>query len=232
MSTDNWHVFHRLRQRLKGPEASEPSGRTLPEALEALDEVMLACVSLAGFAMDDMTRDESWRFLLLGRRLERLSHLSVVIAHVLADPAPRRADALEWLLEAANSIVTFRARYRRAPELLPVLHLVMLDETNPHSVAFQLGELQAVLAHVAAELDVGHRRPELTLQLERLRSALREAPLDDLELESGDRLEAGCGRFVALLERCAQIASALSDEIHRRFFTHAATPAPVGVEPR
>ncbi|HVM69913.1 MAG TPA: circularly permuted type 2 ATP-grasp protein, partial [Gaiellaceae bacterium] len=132
MSTDNWHVYNGLTRRLPGKDA------TLGAALESLDEVMMACVSLAGFALDDMTRDESWQFLPLGRRIERLVHLAGVVKHVLALPAAARTDALEWLLEAANSIVTFRARYRRAPELLPVIHLVVLDDTNPHSVAFQL----------------------------------------------------------------------------------------------
>src|SRR4029079_537210 len=98
MSTDNWHVFNRLPHRLPGKDA------TLSSALESLDEVMMACVSLAGFAMDDMTRDESWQFLPLGRRLERLAHLARTVAHVLGLPAAAREDALEWLLEAANSI--------------------------------------------------------------------------------------------------------------------------------
>src|SRR5258706_5546066 len=40
MSTDNWHVFNRMQQRLPGPEAS------LGVALESLDETMMACVSL------------------------------------------------------------------------------------------------------------------------------------------------------------------------------------------
>jgi uncharacterized alpha-E superfamily protein len=145
MSTDNWHVFNRLRHRLPGKDAS------LGAALDSLDEIMMACVSLAGFAMDDMTRDESWLFLLLGRRLERLAQLAGVVAHVLGLPAARRTDALEWLLEAANSIVTYRARYRRAPELLPVLHLVVLDDTNPHSVAFQLRELPSILERIETE---------------------------------------------------------------------------------
>lgn len=222
MSTDNWHVFNRLPHRLPGKDA------TIAAALESLDEVMLACVSLAGFAVDDMTRDESWQFLLLGRRLERLAHLTGVVKHVLGLPAIERADALEWLLEAANSIVTFRARYRRAPELLPVIHLVVLDETNPHAVAFQLRELAITLVRTAAELggDVS------TEDLGPLIATLRTLPLVGFEPESGEVLEAACTNLVGVLERAEQIACAISDDLHRRFFTHAATPAPVGIRPR
>ncbi|MBX3217247.1 MAG: circularly permuted type 2 ATP-grasp protein [Labilithrix sp.] len=229
MSTDNWHVFNRLPQRLPGKDA------TLGAALESLDEIMMACVSLVGFAMDDMTRDESWQFLPLARRLERLAHLAGVIRHVLALPAPERADALDWLLEIANSIVTFRARYRRAPELLPVIHLVVLDESNPHAIAFQLRELAIGLVRTAAELggDPSSARGQGPAfpneDLGPLIATLRTLPLVGFELEAGDALEAACANLAAILERTEQLAYAISDDLQRRFFTHAATPAPVGI---
>ena len=217
MSTDNWHVMSRLPQRLPGLEA--PVGA----ALGALDEIMLACVSLAGFAMDDMTRDESWQFLLFGRRLERLAHAAGVVAHVLRLDPGARVAALEWLLEAANSIVTFRARYRRGPELLPVLHLVVFDASNPHSVAFQINELSVLLGRTTTEL--GREVPDV---LGPLVSAFRDSPLEGFEPESGDVLEAACADLAALLGRAEQAAFRLNDELQRRFFSHAGTPAPFG----
>jgi uncharacterized circularly permuted ATP-grasp superfamily protein/uncharacterized alpha-E superfamily protein len=220
MSTDNWHVFNRLPQRLPGVDAS------IGTALESLDEIMMACVSLAGFAMDDMTRDESWHFLLLGRRLERLAHLAGVIAQVLGLGPVERAASLEWLLEAANSIVTFRARYRRIPELLPVLHLVVFDETNPHAIAFQLREVAAILERIAIDAGGG----ALGDEMQSIALALRAAPLAGFEPESGGVLEAACADLAALLSRAERAAFALSDDVQRRFFTHAGTPAPLGVD--
>ncbi len=218
MSTDNWHVFNRLPQHLPGPQP------TVGAALESLDQIMLSCVSLAGFAMDDMTRDESWSFLLLGRRLERLAHLAGVVARVLGLTPTGRVDALEWLLETANSIVTFRARYRRAPELLPVLHLVVFDATNPHAVAFQLRELPQHLARTAAELGGA----VFGAALGPLADALRAFPLAGFEAESGAELKIACADLASLLERARSAAFGLSDELQRRFFTHAGTPAPLG----
>ena len=220
MSTDNWHLFHRLEQRLPGPDAS------LGFALESLDEIMMACVSLAGFAVDDMTRDESWQFLLLGRRLERLAHVAGVVAHVLGGAPSERTDALEWLLEATNSIVTFRARYRRSPELLPVLHLVIFDETNPHAVAFQVRDLSITLERTVAELggDVSAN------VLAPLAQELRDVSLEGFEPETGEILEAACADLAALLHRAERAAFGISDHLQRRFFTHAGTPAPVGIE--
>ena len=218
MSTDNWHVFNRMAQRLPGKRA------TLGSALASLDEVMLACVSLAGFAMDDMTRDESWQFLLIGRRLERLAHLSSLVAHVLLLDGEERVEALEWLLEAANSIVTFRARFRREPEILPVLHLVVFDETNPHSLAFQLRDLANTFAGTAKEL--GGEPPGDALVP--LAKALSRTSLDGFEGESGELLERACSDLSDLVWRIERASYAVSDELQRRFFSHAGTPAPLG----
>lgn len=220
MSTDNWHVLNRLPQRLPEKDAS------LGDALDALDEIMTSSVSLAGFALDDMTRDESWHFLLLGRRLERLAHLASVVAHVVELPASQRPDALEWLLEAANSIVTFRSRYRRAPELLPVVHLVVLDETNPHAVAFQIREIISGLARLATELGGEVSSAGLAAAL----TGLRAVPLAALEPETGPEVEDACRALAAALAHAERAAYSLSDELQRRFFSHAATPAPLGIE--
>jgi uncharacterized circularly permuted ATP-grasp superfamily protein/uncharacterized alpha-E superfamily protein len=226
MSTDNWHVFNRLPQRLPGGNA------TLGDALESLDEIMMACVSLAGFAMDDMTRDETWQFLLLGRRIERLAHLARIVASVLALPANARASALEWLLEAANSIVTFRARYRRAPELLPVLHLVVFEETNPHAIAFQLDEVGKTLARVVKELDADKAQSAPVDPMASLAEELARADLTGFEVEEGDALEAASASLSSLLARVERAAFGLSDDLQRRFFTYAGTPAPLGIKPQ
>ncbi|MBX3226450.1 MAG: circularly permuted type 2 ATP-grasp protein [Labilithrix sp.] len=218
MSTDNWHVLSRCVARL--PKRDAPLGA----ALDSLDEVMMTCVSLAGFAMDDMTRDESWQFLPLGRRLERLVHLSRMIASVLNLSAQERADSLEWLLEAANSIVTFRARYRRAPELLPVLHLIVLDETNPHAIAFQLRDLAITLVRTHAQLGGDMSGDDLG----GLIAALRNLPLSGFEPEKGEELEKACKHLASILERAERMAYAISDALQRRFFSHTGTQ-PIGI---
>lgn len=203
---------------------------------------MLSCVSLAGFAMDDMTRDESWRFLLLGRRVERLLHLSAVAGVVLGLPSEAREDSLEWLLEAANSIVTFRARYRTSPELLPVIHLVVLDTSNPHAVMFQLQDLLKNLEASSEELGTGMpdddlRRVELELARIDLTAfeaagasgSSRPPAGEPLGKAPQKTLEEACVALSDLLSEVRAAGFSLSDALHRRFFSHAGTPAPTGL---
>jgi uncharacterized circularly permuted ATP-grasp superfamily protein/uncharacterized alpha-E superfamily protein len=217
MSTDNWHVLWRLPDKLPG------KAPTVAAALESLDEVMLSCVSLAGFAMDDMTRDESWRFLLLGRRTERLAHLAGVVGAVLGLPASLREESLEWLLEAANSIVTYRALYRSAPELLPVLHLVVFDRTNPHSVVFQVHALLRNLEASAEELSAS--MPDADLR--RLAQAIASIDLASFDPEAGASIEPACAALAALLQEGQAAAFQLSEALHHQFFSHTRT-APRG----
>ena len=219
MSTDNWHVLGRLPQKLPGPRPS------IGEALESIDEIMVSCVSLAGFAMDDMTRDESWRFLLLGRRLERLAHLAGVSGAALAFSPAEREDSLEWLLEAANSIVTFRARYRRAPELLPVVDLVVLDPSNPHAVVFQLRDLLRNLDASAEELGT----PMPDSELRGLGLELTALDLAAASARGDEAIEEICRTLTGLLAEVRAAAFRLSDELQRRFFSHAGTPAVLGI---
>lgn len=211
LSSDNWHALNRLEQQLSEPVL------TTDQALSALDRVMQSCIALAGFAMDDMTRDEGWRFLILGRRIERLAGLAGLISVPMEAPAEARERMFEWMLEVANSIVTYRARYRRVPELLPVVHLLVFDTANPHAVGFQVEILQRYLARTAREL--GHPYPSLLID-----PLARRLEDFDLTRFEGDDCELAIRTLRTLLNEALDASGNLSDEVHRRFFTHTVRP--------
>jgi len=203
MSMDNWRTINVLvKDPIFGKEAS------LPEALNWLDRTITGLMTLSGFALDGMTRDDGWRFLSVGRRLERLAFqclaLQIAFQH-------GRASGLSWLLRLADSIVTYRSRYMARPEWLPVLDLVVLDSANPRSVRFQadgvfsyLKKLEDTYGNCGSEL----LRPGIEA-LEGL------DPAHDLQPES-DRLR-------DTVDMLRSTAFALSDGLSHRFFTHAQT---------
>jgi uncharacterized alpha-E superfamily protein len=57
-------------------------------------------------------------------------------------------DDLTLLLDIFDSTLTYRTRYRLAPQRAPVLDLLLLDETNPRSLAFQLEALSQHVEHL------------------------------------------------------------------------------------
>jgi uncharacterized alpha-E superfamily protein len=214
LSLDHWHSLNRLQREQQAALKKHP---TLPEAIAFLDRVLGISSSLTGFAMDNMTRDDGWRFLIIGRRLERLSFFSQAIAGFLRMEGARAPGCLEWLLELADSIITYRSRYSRLPELLPVLDLIVFDDSNPHGVVFQASVLARYLERMARELGASFDG-KLAEALERLRGFDLEK-FEHLQL-SQCRECAPCEELAALLDDLNWAAIQLSDWLGMRYFTH------------
>jgi uncharacterized alpha-E superfamily protein len=59
----------------------------------------------------------------------------------LSEATPGEHAVLEALLEIGDSAMTYRNRYATNLQVAPLLDLLVTDETNPRSVAFQLAAL-------------------------------------------------------------------------------------------
>jgi uncharacterized alpha-E superfamily protein len=202
MSADNWRTLNQL--------AADPifqRGAALPLALSWLDRAVTSMMTLSGFVLDGMTRGSGWRFLSIGRRLERLTHLCATLQVATTDGV---SHGLDWLLELNDSTGTYRSRYMVAPEWLPVLDMLMLDDTNPRSLAFQVKGL----ADYIAKLELGHGRFASDV-LAPAQAALRDLTPRDLHPESEVLAE--------VLDQLRKCAGSVSDELTLKFFSHAAS---------
>ena len=201
ISTDNWRTINVL---VKDPVVGRATA--LPDALDWLDRSITGLMTLSGFALDGMTRDDGWRFMSIGRRLERLAFqclaLQVAFQH-------GRADALTWLLRLADSTITYRSRYMARPEWLPLLDLLVLDSANPRSVRFQADGVHSYLRKL--EDTYGSCGSELLRPCIDALDGL--APERDLQPQN-DRLRDA-------IDSLRSTAFALSDGLSHRFFTHA-----------
>jgi uncharacterized circularly permuted ATP-grasp superfamily protein/uncharacterized alpha-E superfamily protein len=206
MSLDHWRTVQRLAH------VHEPAPPSLEAALAILDRVVPVCTALAGYAFDDMTRDDAWRFLAVGRQLERVAFLSSAAMQVLGLPDEDCDAVLGALLEIGNVSMTYRARYQRHPELLPVIDLIVLDELNPHSVCFLLAALGNHLHQIGTRL--GFRPVNDPGSLLKALRGFDLAEFEDLHMPQGEPL-------AALLAACERSAHGLSDELTQRFFIHA-----------
>ncbi len=95
----------------------------------------------SGLAMESMTRGLGWRFMDMGRRVERAMNQAVLIRIGLPHVCDDSRNTLQALLEVSDSLMTYRARYKSAFQLAPVLDLLLADESNPKSLAFQFSGL-------------------------------------------------------------------------------------------
>ena len=234
LSLDHWHSLNRLHDilRRQRPEASAPTDiATLPSTL---DRVLLACISLSGFAMDEMMRDSGWRFLILGRRIERLQCRSRIVAHFL-EACGGQPAGVDALLELADCAEAYRQRYLRTPDILPTLDLVVFDADNPHSVAFQTDMLLRYLDSLQREFAASPAGGYGIAAFRDAVAALNAFSLHDLETGrpgGGAMLQrcancAGCNELARLLRVVHDASATLSNRIAERFFTHVLPAARV-----
>jgi uncharacterized alpha-E superfamily protein len=104
-----------------------------------------------------MTRLAGWRFLELGRRIER-AILTGRLVRCFALPGAAEGS-LDLLLELADSQITYRQRYVMVAAPAPVIDLVMLDPNNPRSMAFQLDAIEAHLSALPGRGAAGRLSP-------------------------------------------------------------------------
>ena len=206
LSMDNWRLLNRLMQLFNRSTNARPD---LDDALELVDDSLVSLVAVGGLEMAHMTRDDGWRFLSLGRHLERLRFVATTVEDVARDPASADSVSLEWLLELSDSLLTYRVRHMQYPEWQSVVDLVVFDERHPRSARFQLAKLAK---HVRLLPDAN--LSELVGEIDSLLAACSAVDEEQGELfgqpRSIDHVLGGCDR----------LANRVSDALTLRYFSH------------
>ncbi len=141
LSLEAWRVLSHFRPGADWRRALVDSP---PEALlDLLEDGLGWLAAFNGLFHENMTRNKGWSFLDMGRRIERAGNMSEAILWLFSKPLQREEEAgrLFYILEVADSFITYRSRYRLDPMLALVLDLLLLDETNPRSLAYQLASI-------------------------------------------------------------------------------------------
>jgi len=141
-SPDAWRALNDLVAVIV---ARLPTGPSEDVMLERVERALRLISSFAGLAQENMTRLAGWRFLELGHRIERAITTCRFIQQFADMAGPD--SALDVLLELCDSQITYRQRYIMIAARAPVIDLVMLDPSNPRSVAYQFDR---IVEHLAA----------------------------------------------------------------------------------
>ncbi|MDI3272344.1 circularly permuted type 2 ATP-grasp protein [Pseudomonas sp. MDT1-16] len=214
LSRENWQALVELQREAMELETEEPD---FGELLDFLNRLVMSLAALSGFALDDMTRDEGWRFLMIGRRIERLQFLSASLAAFLRGAGTFDQAGLEWLLELGNSSITYRSRYLAVAQLIPVLDLLLLDEQNPHAVLFQLKLVTRTLKRLNDDFGAP-REVGLPQWVERL--AQFDLGCLDNPLFGAASVRAAIEGLADLLQEIADASGQVSDRLALRHFAH------------
>jgi uncharacterized circularly permuted ATP-grasp superfamily protein/uncharacterized alpha-E superfamily protein len=145
LSEDVWMVLADIGRALASLVAN-PDDQGL-QLTDASERVLSGLLALAGIATENMVRDPGWYMLDSGRGLERALQILALLRVTICRERPPDSDrqVLEAVLTAAESIVTFRRRYRTRSSVDAVIELLVIDPFNPRSVAYQLQRIRADL---------------------------------------------------------------------------------------
>ena len=159
---------------------------------------------LAGLTDATMSRDDAWRFLVIGRNLERVDMLARLLATGLR---PAEGDEVDWvvLLRSCSAHEAFLRTYRREVEPHLAAEFLLLDRLFPRSIFWAVSTAEAALA----ELDPHHARAgmadEARRVLGRVRTDLEFRRIEDLMADLEGQLRAvqagGSAASAALAER-------------------------------
>jgi uncharacterized circularly permuted ATP-grasp superfamily protein/uncharacterized alpha-E superfamily protein len=198
-SPDAWRALERLCAIV---DTALPDGPAESEISERVEMALRIVASFSGLAQENMSQLAGWRFLELGRRIERAIATCRFVEQFAATPV--LDGALEVLLELADSQITYRQRYVMVAARAPVVDLVMLDPNNPRSAAFQLDRIEAHLAALPRNTEGRLSAPQqVTAAAATVLRTTDAADIDD-----------------ALIAATTNALMRLSDAIATTYFTH------------
>jgi uncharacterized alpha-E superfamily protein len=222
LSSDTWRTIHALTTG----DGAETQHQFASGAVRSyLDTQIRRAASLSGLSAENMTRGSNWLFLDIGRRIERALHGAWLVHHMLSSHDDDLAH-IQHALEIADSTMTYRYRYLNVFQVPPAVDLLVLDPTNPRSVAFQI---MTILRHTQSlpKFTPAQRKNVTKAVATEARDMIMSA--DPFVLAQADE----SGKRMALAKVLAAVEAImpkLSDAIADAYFQHA-TPRRAGAAP-
>jgi len=222
VTNDAWRIANQLPDVLPAPlsvsaaaSAEAPAPAPAGEADLNLNEILLHLSGLNGVLAENRTHDFGWRFIDIGRRIERSLYSSRIITEAFfsKEPGAERPDGggagalFETLLDVFDAVIVYRGKYA-VIHRDAVLELLLCDEGNPRSLVGQLSRMLDDLLALPRDGEDAYRLPEERLVL-RLLNDVRLIELKKVGPRALGVIESAMGELTGLLSR--------------RFFIHLRT---------
>ncbi len=215
LSQDTWRTLQQLESNFSGFAPSSTDQR-YAGGLDLLDNAVITLSAFSGLLSENTTRGFGWRFLEIGRRMERALHTSELLRCGLGSAADDIEPCLQVLLQIADSTITYRRRYPTTLQTDLVLQLLLVDESNPRSVGFPLAALLHQIRRLQEREEDAEHSTEHDLVLKALNAVRSASPIDISQRDSS-------GNFSALEELLRDVKTTLwelSDALTARYFSN------------
>lgn len=220
-SQDTWRCVDNIQRRWQQRVVN--SDCDLEQLQKQLNDLITNFVAFIGLTTESMTREAGWLMLDSGRRLEDALALVSLLRATLVQrhETALQNQLLEAVLISTDSLSIYRRRYRSFIQLPMVLELLLIDETHPRSLAYQLHQLSTHISALPRERGKGQLSEEERLIL-RAYTDLRL--LKVLELVKVDDSAGVYSELESVLSAMTELLWQLYDVIAQAYFSHSQVP--------
>jgi len=218
-STDTWRVLRTMEEDWQNIADNTPNSFKM---ITMLNHLITSMVAFIGLNRESISREQGWTILDTGRKIEQSLLLISMLRATLVN---KQDDLVEYNLQEAvlksnETLVNYRYKYRVHIQLSLVLDLMLLDENNPRSLAYQITRIKRYLSILPKK-----QKDNSLLEHERLileaYTLLKLSDKDSLSmldsnLTSYQQLDTFLSKMYALL-------SAIPNAISKTYFKHAQT---------
>ena len=200
--------------------AEVPAGTGAAALLPYLKEVLSDSAAVAGLAADSMTRGHEWRFLELGREIEcAIRTLQLVKSLLYTAPTDEMTNLrlLQAVLEIGDGLMTYHRRYGGRLQVIPVIDLLLSDESNPRSVAYQVAKLRKAAKHLPGNDQSEATFSPLDRELMRVLAELRLANIEQLAETIDKKRE----NLIKLVDAQINSIERIAEIVNRLYLSHA-----------
>ena len=149
-SIDGWVALNDLAKTARQMvETAKPGD----DAARAMGVLLRKITGFSGLVHENMYRSVGWRFLSMGRSLERALTMAAALANFADSAAPE--GALDLAVEVGDSSMTHRSRYAVATNRKTVIDLLVFDAQNPRSILYHLAEVRDQAAQLSEAVGKG-----------------------------------------------------------------------------
>ena len=170
-SVDGWAALEDLKDTADHLSASLSSGPAISgdEVAEAMSILLRKISGFYGLVHENMYRFMGWRFLSIGRALERAMAMTSILARFTDPESPE--GSMDIAVEVGDSVISHRRRYTVSTNRDTVIDLLALDAKNPRSVLYQLDVVKDLVAELPGS-DVNGQLSDLSRAILKVHTAV------------------------------------------------------------
>jgi uncharacterized circularly permuted ATP-grasp superfamily protein/uncharacterized alpha-E superfamily protein len=221
LSLDTWRILESVSVELNKIRTPDTS---LTMVYDALDNMVIRMMAFYGLNIDNMTRQSTWHLLNMGRFIESAGNTCVILRSLLSKHYDFETDKELWenTLRSNESLVTYRYQYRSNLEMMSVLQLLLVTESNPRALVYQVMKIDEHYKEMSSK-EFG-KSTELTAARKKLLEAITKIRLCDLDqLCSMDSKKKNYPHLIAFLNEIEHLIQDSSRLIGEEFFSHTSS---------